>query len=59
MTTHGAIPSDLPGADLIALGIAALRQREITVEALLVAAGATRLRAAGLDVPEPRALGKV
>ena len=44
-------PEDLPGADLVASGIEALRRGEITVEALLVAVGARRLRAAGLEVP--------
>ena len=44
-------PEDLPGADLVAAGIEALRRGERTVEALLVAVGARRLRAAGLEVP--------
>ena len=44
-------PEDLPGADLVASGIEALRRGERTVEALLVAVGARRLRAAGLEVP--------
>lgn len=44
-------PEDLPGADLVAAGIEALRRGEVTVEALLVAVGARRLRAAGLEVP--------
>lgn len=46
-------PRDLPGADLVASGIEALRRGELTVEALLVAVGARRLRAAGLEVPAP------
>jgi len=46
-----AVPGDLPGADLVARGIRALRRGETTVEALLVSVGATRLRAAGLDIP--------
>lgn len=50
--TTAAIPPDLPGADLVTAGIAALRRREFTVEALLVAVGAPRLRRAGLDLPE-------
>ena len=45
-------PPDLPGADLVAAGIAALRRRDFTVEALLVAVGAPRLRSAGLDLPD-------
>lgn len=44
---------DLPGADLIASGIEALRRGDLTVEALLVAVGARRLRAAGLEIPAP------
>ncbi len=45
-------PDDLPGAELVAAGIEDLRRGELTVEALLVAVGAPRLRAAGLSVPE-------
>ncbi len=45
----------LPGAELVAPGIAALRRGESTVEALLVLAAASRLRAAGLEIPEPPA----
>ena len=48
MTT---ISPDLPGADLVASGIEALRHGEMTVEALLVSVGAPRMRAAGLDIP--------
>ena len=52
-------PPNLPGADLVAAGIAALRRRDFNVEALLVAVGAPRLRRAGLDLPpaaaEPQA----
>jgi hypothetical protein len=44
---------DLPGADLVTAGLDDLRRGEATVEALLVSIGASRLRAAGLDVPEP------
>lgn len=44
-------PPNLPGADLVAAGIAALRRRDFNVEALLVAVGAPRLRRAGLDLP--------
>ena len=43
---------NLPGADLVVSGIEALQRGEMTVEALLVAVGATRLRAAGLQVPQ-------
>lgn len=51
-----AVPDDLPGADLVAAGIEDLKRGEFTIEALLVAVGAHRLRTAGLDVPE--ALGR-
>ena len=44
-------PKDLPGADLVESGIEALRGGRLTVEALLVAVGARRLRGAGLHVP--------
>ena len=42
---------DLPGAELVGAGLAALARGEPTAEALLVAIGAPRLRHAGLDVP--------
>ena len=50
------IPSDLPGADLVAAGVAALHRGAVTVEALLVAIGAPRLRDAGLQFPDPPSL---
>ncbi len=50
MTT---IPTGLPGADLVASGIAALRRGEVTVEALLVTVGEPRLRTAGLVISPP------
>ena len=46
------VPKNLPGADLVMSGIEALQRGEMTVEALLVAIGATRLRAAGLEIPQ-------
>ena len=46
------VPKNLPGADLVVSGIEALQRGEMTVEALLVAIGATRQRAAGLEVPQ-------
>ena len=46
-----SVPPGLPGADLVASGIAALRRGEMTVEALLVSVGEPRMRAAGLDIP--------
>ena len=45
------VPSELPGAELVAAGIDGLQRGELTVEALLVAVGARRLRGAGLQVP--------
>lgn len=51
-----SIPTDLPGADLVAAGVAALHRGAVTVEALLVAIGAPRLRDAGLQFPEPPTL---
>lgn len=45
--------SDLPGAELVARGLADLRAGRETVEALLVQRAATRLRAAGLHIPGP------
>ncbi len=46
------VPPDLPGADLIASGIEALQRGEPSVEALLVMVGESRMRAAGLELPE-------
>ena len=42
----------LPGADLIEAGLQDLRAGRETVEALLVAIGASRLRSIGLDLPD-------
>lgn len=44
---------ELPGQDLVDAGVAHLREGRETVEALLVSVGARRLRAVGIDVPEP------
>ncbi len=41
----------LPGADLIEKGLADLHSGQKTVEALLVAIGAPRLRTIGLNLP--------
>ena len=54
--TCESIRPDLPGADLVAMGIDDLRRGELTVEALLVAVGASRLRSIGLDIPDVPAL---
>jgi hypothetical protein len=40
-----------PGGELIDLGLAALAANQETVESLLVSIGATRLRLAGIPVP--------
>ena len=45
------VPSDLPGHDLVAAGMADLAAGRETAPALLVAMAAPRLRALGLDVP--------
>ena len=50
------IPGDLPGADLVAAGVAALHRGAVTVEALLVVIGGPRLRDAGLQFPDPPSL---
>ena len=42
----------LPGAELIDVGVRDLLEGRETVEALLVAIGAPRLRRIGLDLPE-------
>jgi hypothetical protein len=47
----GSIPTDLPGADLVASGLADLAAGRETVSALLVAMAAPRLRALGIAVP--------
>lgn len=43
----------LPGADLIARGLADLNARHETVEALLVSIGAPRLRSLGYELHSP------
>ena len=45
-------PSEVPGQDLIEAGLAAIERGEWTVEALLVAVGAPRLRFIGLRLPD-------
>ena len=49
------VPSDLPGGDLVAEGLADLGAGRETAAALLVSIGAPRLRRGGLKVPEPLA----
>lgn len=41
----------LPGEELICQGIEDLRERRESVESLMVQIGASRMRAAGLDIP--------
>src|SRR5437870_1437816 len=43
----------LPGGDMVRAGLADLSRGIETVEALLVSVGATRLRSAGVEVPDP------
>jgi hypothetical protein len=43
----------LPGSELVAAGLDDLALGVESVEALLVSIGASRLREAGIDVPEP------
>jgi hypothetical protein len=50
-TIGGVAASALPGADLIARGLADLTAGVESVAALLVAVGAPRLRQLGVDVP--------
>jgi hypothetical protein len=45
------VPADLPGADLVASGIADLFAGRDSVPALLVASFATRLRRLGIEIP--------
>ena len=48
-----AVPSDgIPGEELVAAGVEALARGETSVEALLVAVGAPRLRSLGIPVPD-------
>lgn len=54
----GSIRPDLPGSDLVAKGIDDLRRGELTIEALLVAVGAPRLRSIGLEIPVIPALSE-
>lgn len=48
-----AVPSDLPGADVVAQGLRDLEAGLCTVASLVVSIGAPRLRALGLEVPSP------
>jgi hypothetical protein len=51
MTDEDARMTGMPGGDLILRGLADLERRVESVEALLVAIGAPRLRRAGVAVP--------
>lgn len=46
--------SNLPGADLVAVGVEGLVSGTETPEAMLVAMAAPRLRAVGVEVPDVR-----
>ena len=48
---------NLPGGDLVRAGLEDLRENRLSVDALLVLVGATRLRIAGLDVPRVELAG--
>jgi hypothetical protein len=48
---HADLPDSLPGRELIVVGLDDLRAGRDTVEAMLVATGAPRMRACGIDVP--------
>jgi hypothetical protein len=45
------IPGNMPGRELVVAGLEDLWAGRDTVEAMLVATGAPRLRACGIDVP--------
>ena len=49
---------DIPGHELVSAGIADLKHGKLTVEALLVAVGAPRLKALGVAVPTSTATPK-
>ncbi len=51
MTVLYTPPSDLPGAELVATGLADLGEGRATAQAFLVACAASRLRAIGIEVP--------
>ena len=51
VSVHADIPDGLPGRELIVAGLDDLRAGRDTVEAMLVATGAPRLRACGISVP--------
>ena len=46
-----AVPTDLPGHELVAAGLADLAAGRVSESALVVAMAAPRLRAVGFDVP--------
>lgn len=53
MSAGAAIPSDLPGADLVAKGLDDLERGVESAEALLVSIGAPRLATLGIEVRRP------
>jgi hypothetical protein len=52
MDPHDLLTAPLPGADLVARGIADLNRDIESIEALLVAIGRPRLARLGLDLPK-------
>ena len=52
MAEAATIPSDLPGAELVAAGLDDLRAGDQTASAAAVAMAAHRLGAAGIEVPQ-------
>ena len=51
VSERAGIPDGMPGRELVIAGLDDLRAGRDTVEAMLVATGAPRLRACGIDVP--------
>jgi len=51
VSVHADIPDGMPGRELIVAGLDDLHAGRETVEAMLVATGAPRLRACGISVP--------
>jgi len=51
VSVHADIPDGMPGRELIVAGLDDLHAGRETVEAMLVATGAPRLRACGIAVP--------
>jgi hypothetical protein len=54
MNEASVVPNDLPGAEIVIEGLADLAAARESISALAVSMAATRLRAAGIDVPPTR-----